>query len=123
MISLDVYSPPSSNLNILIMLSVRFSIVGLMGPNPSSTLSSQANPYAIGTFDIRRMRTEVSPEAVWGDVGTKFSHPMMVVMSVIFPNLPSCRLISPLRLIKVRLLFIPKAFMKVSNRPSRTLDR
>ena len=49
-----------------------FHSVGLMDPNPGSALSSQEN----------RARNEVSPEAVWGDVGTKFPHPEMVVISI-----------------------------------------
>jgi hypothetical protein len=57
--------------------------VGLMGPDPGSELVSQTNPYTTGPFGISpRSATEVSPEAVWGDAGTKFPHPEMVVMCI-----------------------------------------
>ena len=47
-----------------------------MGPDPGATLVSQTNPYTIGPLALaRKVRTEVSPEAVWGDAGTKFLHP------------------------------------------------
>jgi len=50
------------------------NIVGLRGTDPGLALVSQTNPYTTGPFGIRAW-TEVSPEAVWGDAGTKFSHP------------------------------------------------
>ena len=49
--------------------------VGLVGPDPGLALSSQTNPYTTGPFSINpRVQTKVSPEAVWGDVETKFPH-------------------------------------------------
>ncbi len=68
-------------MQILVLKTKPF--VGLLGPNPGSVLVSQTNPYTTGPFGIiRGARTEVSLEAIWGDVGTKFLHPKMVVMSV-----------------------------------------
>jgi len=57
--------------------------VGFVGPNPGLTLVSQTNSYTNGPFGTAHgARIEVSPEVVWGDVGTKFPHPKMAMMSV-----------------------------------------
>ena len=57
--------------------------VGLLGSDPGLALISQTNPYTTNLFGISHgARTEVSPKAIWGDAGTKFPHPEMVVMSV-----------------------------------------
>ena len=69
------------------------------------------------------MRTKVSLEAVWGDARTKFAHLEMVVMLVMFPNLPSHISISSLVLIKVLLFFILEASTKVFGCPLRALNR
>ena len=50
---------------------------------------------------IRGARTEVSPEAIWGDAGTKFTHPEMLVMSLYSLTLPFLRYISILELIDI----------------------
>ena len=66
-----------------ILILVMEPFVGCVGPDLGSTLVIQRNPYTTGPFASScGARTEVSPEAVWGDAGTKFLHPKMVMMSV-----------------------------------------
>ena len=50
---------------------------------------------------IRGARNKVSPEAIWGDAGTKFPHPEISVMSLFYPRSAFVKISWPLWLISV----------------------
>ena len=64
--------------------------VGLRGPDPGSKfMDKPTNPPTTGPFGNDLLaQTKVSPEAVWGGVGTKFSDPEREINEVVLkrPN-------------------------------------
>jgi len=80
-----------------------FCACWLSGPWPrfNVNLAKQIPTLLDLSAPICKAQTEVSPEVVWGDVGTKFLHLEMVVMWFCALTLPSCRLISLLGLIDI----------------------
>ena len=61
----------------MILVPATEPFVGLRGPGPGSELArNQQNPLTTGPFGNDLLaQAKVSPEAVWGGVGTRFPHP------------------------------------------------
>lgn len=97
----------------------------LSGPWPrfNVNLSKQIPTLLAISASIHGARTKVSPEAVCGDAGTKFSHPEIIVMSFYALTLPSRRSISLLGLIDILLLIGLWTFAKVYDCRLQTLIR
>ena len=62
---------------MMILVSEKEPIVRLRGPDPGSEfMDKPTNPPTTGPFGNDLLaQIKVSPEAVWGGVGTSFSHP------------------------------------------------